>query len=153
LNSILEVKLGNGNDIHNGEYIFQLFASAGITESTIKSLKGVISESIHLLVTTDGLKHTKRLSLSLLQDSWKIIYGGSLSKSVLQNYKVHIHSSSIVIEEFRNGVTIPKSADEVIVGFWCFSSGVAMQSLLDEGARSIILASGTLSPLDRLLKF
>ena len=32
--------------------------------------------------------------------------------------------------------------------FWCFSAGVAMRLIAEEGCRSVILASGTLSPLD-----
>ncbi len=34
--------------------------------------------------------------------------------------------------------------------YWCFSPSQMMQDLLDEGARSIILTSGTLSPIGSL---
>lgn len=34
-----------------------------------------------------------------------------------------------------------------VLSFWCFSPGFSMQELLGQGVRSIILTSGTLSPL------
>jgi regulator of telomere elongation helicase 1 len=34
-----------------------------------------------------------------------------------------------------------------ILSYWCLSPGYSMQELLKEGARSIILTSGTLSPI------
>ncbi|RUS31931.1 hypothetical protein BC938DRAFT_476744 [Jimgerdemannia flammicorona] len=34
------------------------------------------------------------------------------------------------------------------ISYWCFSPGLAMKDLVDQGVRSIILASGTLAPLD-----
>lgn len=34
-----------------------------------------------------------------------------------------------------------------ILSYWCFSPGFSMQDLMNQGVRSIILTSGTLSPL------
>ena len=34
------------------------------------------------------------------------------------------------------------------LGYWCFSPGHAMAELVGQGVRSVILTSGTLSPLD-----
>ena len=33
------------------------------------------------------------------------------------------------------------------LGYWCFSAGVAMRGMLEAGVRSLLLTSGTLSPL------
>lgn len=38
------------------------------------------------------------------------------------------------------------------LNYWCFDPGLAMRSLKSNGASSIILTSGTLSPLDSLAK-
>ncbi|KAH9275667.1 hypothetical protein BASA83_001966 [Batrachochytrium salamandrivorans] len=40
------------------------------------------------------------------------------------------------------------SGENIILHFWCFNSGVAMQELQNMNVRSIVIASGTLSPLD-----
>lgn len=37
-----------------------------------------------------------------------------------------------------------------MICYWCFSPSQMMQDLLDEGARCIILTSGTLSPIGSL---
>ena len=48
----------------------------------------------------------------------------------------------------------PRSADAVsramgrTLSLWCFSASVAMRELTSLGVRSIILASGTLSPME-----
>ena len=34
------------------------------------------------------------------------------------------------------------------LGYWCFSAGVAMRGMLEAGVRSLLLTSGTLSPLN-----
>ena len=34
------------------------------------------------------------------------------------------------------------------LSYWCFSPGYAMSELTEQGVRSVILTSGTLSPLD-----
>lgn len=34
-----------------------------------------------------------------------------------------------------------------VLSYWCFSPGISMQELVRQGVRSIILTSGTLSPL------
>ena len=52
-------------------------------------------------------------------------------------FRVHVH-----LEEKRGGPATPT------LSFWCFSPGQAMAQLADMRVRSILLTSGTLSPLD-----
>ena len=40
-----------------------------------------------------------------------------------------------------------KGPSQRIIGFWCFSAGVGFKKIQGLGPRSIILTSGTLSPL------
>jgi Rad3-related DNA helicase len=56
-------------------------------------------------------------------------------KKRLEYYKVHIKSDN---------------TNTKMLCYWCFSPSQMMQDLLDEGARSIILTSGTLSPIESL---
>jgi hypothetical protein len=69
-----------------------------------------------------------------------------MERNVIRNYKVHFQRKKIVVNERVNGTWLPSSATELVMSFWCFSSGIAMEELIYEGARSIILASGTLVP-------
>eukprot|EP01135_Chromosphaera_perkinsii_P003452 Nk52_evm21s243 gene=Nk52_evmTU21s243 len=50
----------------------------------------------------------------------------------------------------RDNLTIPAEGKDFLVKVACFSPGVALQNLRNEGALSIILTSGTLSPLNVL---
>jgi regulator of telomere elongation helicase 1 len=59
-------------------------------------------------------------------------------------YKVHICKE----EKGEGGKGFLKgNNDNTILHLWCFSLGFSMQRLARLGARSIILTSGTLSPL------
>lgn len=53
-------------------------------------------------------------------------------KKISHYYKVHVKSDSIKGR---------------ILCYWCLCPGYSMQDLLAEGARCIILTSGTLSPI------
>uniref|UniRef100_A0A7E4VEZ0 Helicase ATP-binding domain-containing protein n=1 Tax=Panagrellus redivivus TaxID=6233 RepID=A0A7E4VEZ0_PANRE len=46
---------------------------------------------------------------------------------------------------------VEKTDDDVSLKYWCFSASVAMKFVLSRGLRSIIIASGTLSPMDAFL--
>lgn len=86
-------------------------------------------------------KSKSRMSISLFLDALKIVFNTSPDKkNTLNCYKVYIQARDVVEME-RN---MPKTAQEIVLSFWCFSAGVAMKELITEGTRSIILASGTL---------
>jgi hypothetical protein len=48
----------------------------------------------------------------------------------------------------RRGAGSPGSDKKRVLNYWCFSPGVAMEDLKALGVRSLILTSGTLSPMD-----
>ena len=67
-------------------------------------------------------------------------------------YKVHIHVDPNVKPARRNfgeftSTRVQRQSGGRVFGYWCFNPGIAMQSLHAYGIRSVILASGTLSPL------
>lgn len=67
-------------------------------------------------------------------------------------YKVHIHVDPNMKPARRNfgeftSIRGQRQSGGRIFGYWCFNPGIAMQSLHAYGIRSVILASGTLSPL------
>ena len=71
------------------------------------------------------------------------------SLSLSRDYKVYVHPH---MTNERETKSIWNSKDKKPSGntlsFWCFSSGVAMKGLIEKGCRSVVLTSGTLSPLD-----
>lgn len=95
-------------------------------------------------------------SLTQWQEALRVVFHPSNRQdrqSFARNYKIYVH-----METGSGGgggssgkslwSSAPKSVAGRILSFWCFSSGVTMRQLVQEKCRSIVLASGTLSPLD-----
>jgi regulator of telomere elongation helicase 1 len=68
-------------------------------------------------------------------------------------YRVHIHtktasSSSAVSQGFFDNAATRGTHSGRILSYWCFNPGVTMSDLASLKVRSLLLTSGTLSPLD-----
>lgn len=107
----------------------------------------IIKECIKLLASSkDNGKNRKQLSLSQFRSSISLCFSLGLDSSKVSKYfKLHIQSSELVQED-KEGM--PRVVEELVLSLWCFNSGVAMNDLLLQGVRSVIIASGTLSPLN-----
>ena len=89
----------------------------------------------------------------------QIIFKGSESECVASAayYRVHIHTKdappSSVSHTHRDAglfdskVRRPQSVGRIL-SYWCFNPGVSMSDLAKIGVRSLLLTSGTLSPMD-----
>ncbi len=55
---------------------------------------------------------------------------------------------SVFIKEEPNKTPTGVSGKKRVLNYWCFSPGVAMEELKRLGVRSILLTSGTLSPME-----
>lgn len=92
-----------------------------------------------------------RHGLAILQTAFKVLIESQLleNEKYLKYYKVFIQEKEVTggSSNSRPGSYGPEGRERVL-SLWCFSSEVAMASLAADGCRSIILASGTLSPLD-----
>jgi regulator of telomere elongation helicase 1 len=88
------------------------------------------------------------------QEALKVVFHPSNrndKQSFARNYKLYVHMESQQSKQQTQKSlwsSAPKSIGGRILSFWCFSSGVTMRQLIQGKCRSIILASGTLSPLD-----
>ena len=51
-------------------------------------------------------------------------------------------------QRFTKGYRMKNIVTNRKIGFWCFSAGLAMKQLAELGPRSILLTSGTLSPME-----
>jgi regulator of telomere elongation helicase 1 len=85
-----------------------------------------------------GAMQEPKLAL-LAQCLGKVYKGRDLSECMLQatDYSVFIKEESSKLGKGKR-----------VVNYWCFSPGVAMEELKRLGVRSILLTSGTLSPMD-----
>lgn len=66
----------------------------------------------------------------------------------LHAYRVHVCLEDAKVPGRAAGGGPPATAKVPLVGFWCFRPGVCMQKLLKLGVKSIVITSGTLSPMD-----
>lgn len=74
---------------------------------------------------------------------------------VLGVFQVHVYEEKPSAKAKREAATNLKAAAVTSsvakgrsLGYWCFSAGLTMKEIISLGVRSVILASGTLSPMD-----
>ncbi|XP_006132510.2 regulator of telomere elongation helicase 1 isoform X1 [Pelodiscus sinensis] len=159
-NAIDAVQLpANGNGVtKEGSYIFDLFAEAQITFQTKTSLLESLEQIEQFLSGRTGI-FTNTAGLHKLSDIIQIVFsidppeGTSSSmpiQSVSKYYKVHIHmDASNQKKKQRTDLwssSVTKQEGKIL-SYWCFSPGYSMHELVRQGVRTIILTSGTLSPL------
>ncbi|XP_054269334.1 regulator of telomere elongation helicase 1 homolog [Macrosteles quadrilineatus] len=135
-------------------YIFELLSKAEITADKIAVLDNSLSNlALFLTTTSDSALSRKGGMLLKFSEFLTTVFnsvgeGGCVKNSDLY-YKVYIEPEvpkKSKPDAWSNTKTVQNSTAKVI-NFWCFSPGFAMRSLLKQGVTSIILTSGTLSPL------
>uniref|UniRef100_A0A8C2T1Y0 Regulator of telomere elongation helicase 1 n=1 Tax=Coturnix japonica TaxID=93934 RepID=A0A8C2T1Y0_COTJA len=130
----------------DGSYIFELFAKAQITFQTKTSLLESLEQILQFL------SGRKSVNLSLLVGmKCKFIYAtvsGSLALIFLQVH-IHLDNSNQKKKKERTDLWDSSAAKKQgkTLSYWCFSPGYSMHELVRQGVRTIILTSGTLSPL------
>ncbi|XP_064420674.1 regulator of telomere elongation helicase 1 isoform X2 [Latimeria chalumnae] len=159
-NAIDSIKLpANGNGVTKpGSFIYELFAQAQLTFHTKSSILNFLEQITQYLAGRSGI-FTSTMGLQKLIDVIQIVFSkepeagvpphaaiGDISKY----YKVHIHpdNSSQKRKQRTDIWAAPAMRKQgKILSYWCFSPGYGMHELVKQGVRSIILTSGTLSPL------
>nr|XP_008117805.1 PREDICTED: regulator of telomere elongation helicase 1 isoform X1 [Anolis carolinensis] len=142
----------------DGSYIFDLFAKAQITFQTYSSILESLEQIQQYLAGRTGI-FTNTAGLHKCTDIIQIVFNFGSSEgtsasmpsySVSKYYKVHIHpDSSNQRKKQRTDLwnsSVTKKQGKVL-SYWCFSPGYSMHELVRQGVRTIILTSGTLSPL------
>lgn len=71
------------------------------------------------------------------------------------DYRLYICEEKIKQFYNRNEVKVGqslvnKATTKRVVNYWCFSTGVALKELTELGIRSVVLTSGTLSPMEAM---
>ncbi|KAJ3090221.1 Regulator of telomere elongation helicase 1 [Quaeritorhiza haematococci] len=147
--------------VRPGEFMLQLLGRLNITFENVDLLLSALDAAADLVVqgTAFGESHryrrTTKLSLNMLTSALKIVFkngyhsssNGSRFADIWKKYKVYIREET---PEGGGRGRLPSSSSgkKRTLSFWCFSAGVAMRDLVERGVRSVVLASGTLSPLD-----
>ena len=78
------------------------------------------------------------------------------SENATRDFRLYLYKEKAKdSEEETNKVfsisSSPFIAFKIVIKYWCFSAGLAMQSLKQRGVRSVIVTSGTLSPLPNFM--
>uniref|UniRef100_A0A8D2IMG5 Regulator of telomere elongation helicase 1 n=1 Tax=Varanus komodoensis TaxID=61221 RepID=A0A8D2IMG5_VARKO len=171
----IELPAGGSGLTKDGSYIFELFASAQITFQTQRCLLESLEQITQYLaavrsgifVNTAGLH--KLVDIIQVMDysclyslfltripmqqgrlrSWKagehLVAGGTqvallFLRGNVWPFMVPLHTS------FSSWCDVSFGAGKVL-SYWCFSPGYSMHELVRQGVRTIILTSGTLSPI------
>ncbi|ESQ26992.1 hypothetical protein EUTSA_v10018072mg [Eutrema salsugineum] len=127
-----------------GPYIYEMLKSLNITHETAPKLIGTVEEAAMLLDEEKQRTATNAGSkLEIIVDMLKLIFreNGSNHADV---YRVHVQ------ELEQNSTDVIKGKVSRTLSWWCFNPGITMQDIAKKGVGSIILTSGTLSPMDSL---
>ncbi|KAJ3371958.1 hypothetical protein HDU91_004732 [Kappamyces sp. JEL0680] len=129
---------------YSGSYIFQLLADAGFQETAWTATILCVNSCVKLLSRSNHKSTHGRFHLVELASAFSILFNGPLcyDQSLIRHYRVHIDEKEVY--------QTTGFVNERTLSFWCFSAEVAMKELVgvEGGVRAVILASGTLAPLD-----
>lgn len=133
-----------------GPHIYDFLADIKINQETVTMLIDTIDHAINLLEDEANLGSVKvhkrpgsAYRLQALRDALRVVFQGK-DKSHATCYRFHIHEpyGQDADKGPRKG---PKGRT---LSWWCFNPGLAMEEFSQLGVRTVILTSGTLSPLD-----
>ncbi|XP_053250552.1 regulator of telomere elongation helicase 1 isoform X3 [Podarcis raffonei] len=142
----------------DGSYIFDLFEKVQITSQTQASLLESLEQILQYLAGRTGI-FINTAGLHKFTDIIQTVFNfrpsegtssSILGCSVSKYYKVHIHLDASNHKKKQRTDLWNSSATKKqgkVLSYWCFSPGYSMHELVRQEIRTIILTSGTLSPL------
>ncbi|XP_065829522.1 regulator of telomere elongation helicase 1-like [Oscarella lobularis] len=147
----LDIPRGEDGLTRPGSFMAELLKQCQLNESNYLL---VIDQCEQMLLFLTNSFH-KSYSLQKFVDMIRVVYQTSSSSHQHHTYyKVHVRpsperKSRSKIETWTSGTgkNPSTSAGGRTLSYWCFSPGHAMNDLTAQGVHSLILTSGTLSPL------
>ncbi|OWM78192.1 hypothetical protein CDL15_Pgr015011 [Punica granatum] len=125
-----------------GPYIYELFSDLNITHETASMLIATIEDAAVLLEESNQLQSKGNICrLETMGEILKLIFKEK-NNAHAKYYRVHVRE---VEAHFSDSL---KGKASRSLSWWCFKPGIAMEEFSKMGVGSIILTSGTLSPLD-----
>ncbi|XP_014223944.1 regulator of telomere elongation helicase 1 homolog [Trichogramma pretiosum] len=150
----IQIKNREEGDTYPGGYMFELLAKADLTQGKDQLVIDKLDKIILYLTTVSGTSFQRRgNALQKFSDTLRVVFAGSANANyrdrIRKCYKVYIQKdqpkkASNNSWESKNKIN---KTEGKLICYWCFSPGFGMQNMLDQGVRSVILTSGTLSPL------
>lgn len=161
--SIVQLNIPKEGTTKPASFIFELFRKVNITIETKDELLKLLGELITTLTTDTGAFH-RAAGLQKFSEVVQTVFssnmfggGSSGITEATKYYKVHLKEVELKKKPGGGGGTTldnwidtsaPGKQKGYVLSYWCFSPGFTMQDLVAQGVRSIILTSGTLSPLN-----
>ncbi|CAD6208027.1 GSCOCG00010302001-RA-CDS [Cotesia congregata] len=145
----LEIKDEKG-DTYPGSFIFELLESAQLVGNHLQVAEKLDKVVLWLATTsTSPFARTGR-ALQKFADFVRTVFTSSLPpglhrERVKECYRIFVTSEPKPKKDSWTSTKVNSSGK--LISYWCFSPGFGMRQLLELGAHSIILTSGTLSPL------
>ncbi|XP_071836149.1 regulator of telomere elongation helicase 1-like isoform X2 [Apostichopus japonicus] len=159
--SIIQLNIPKEGFTKPASFIFDLFNKVNITMETKDELLKLLGDIVTHLTSDTGAFH-RAAGLQKFSEVIQIVYSSDLfggSNNFLSEatkyYKVHLKEVELKKNPAGASNTLdawidtsaPGRQKGYVLSYWCFSPGFTMQELVSQGVRSIILTSGTLSPL------
>ncbi|KAB1218583.1 hypothetical protein CJ030_MR3G026463 [Morella rubra] len=125
-----------------GPYIYELLGDLNITHETAPKLIETVDDAAVLLEEDNQQKATRTTCrLESLSDMLNIIFRDK-GTAHAKFYRVHVQE---VEASAADGL---KGKPSRTLSWWCFNPGLALEAFSRLGVGSVILTSGTLSPMD-----
>ncbi|XP_054004616.1 regulator of telomere elongation helicase 1 homolog [Hylaeus anthracinus] len=154
IDSIKIVKRDEGDTLPGG-YIFELLEKAQLTHGKEQLVIEKLDKIILYLTTTSTSPFARKgNALQKFSDLLRVVFSNASSlyyrEKIKQCYKVYVQLEETK-KNYKHDIWETKKTtlknEGKMISYWCFSPGFSMQQLMDQGVRSIVLTSGTLSPL------
>uniref|UniRef100_A0A8C1JIX3 Regulator of telomere elongation helicase 1 n=1 Tax=Cyprinus carpio TaxID=7962 RepID=A0A8C1JIX3_CYPCA len=155
-----EMPANNQGITKPGSFIYELFQTAHVNSETKTAVVEAMEQITGYLAGSDWLfsvflSYIYYVCFFILI---QLVFGAEppegSKKSQMENsmkeFKVHIHPDTSNFKKKQVTDVWASSSTKKqgnVLSYWCFSPGFSMQELLRQEVRSIILTSGTLSPL------
>lgn len=140
LDSVVPVQGGS----FAGEYIFEVLRYASVTYQNHQLLIEFIRKISEVIMQAHGGMSSGTPKLDHFIACIRRAFGGTSEAQCLakaRSYRVHVTPHKKMSDS-----SFKKKAPRTL-SYWCFAPSLAMRELVDLGLRSIIVTSGTLSPI------
>eukprot|EP00397_Hematodinium_sp_SG-2012_P006779 GEMP01006815.1.p1 GENE.GEMP01006815.1~~GEMP01006815.1.p1 ORF type:complete len:881 (+),score=156.62 GEMP01006815.1:170-2812(+) len=151
------IKLESKETVLTSGNLYALFDKAGITLEQHKITKDAIDRAMSLLsygIATSGLGMelaVKGQHLDELGRIFKLLFREDFDELMIENnYKIFVQDVEHKVKKKKKALNWTDKEDPAnkrVLNFWCFTSRIAIQNMIQEKCHSLIITSGTLSPM------
>ncbi|XP_063237432.1 regulator of telomere elongation helicase 1 homolog isoform X2 [Bacillus rossius redtenbacheri] len=151
---ITGLDLEERDTIHPGSFVFDLLSKVELTCEKSRAVVDLLEKAVECLSITNPSPYQHRgVGLLKFQDLLKVVFCVGVYMSKRRNcHKVYVTREEVSTEDSCVQNTQNITNNGKVINYWCLSPGFGMQRLADQGVRCVLLTSGTLSPLNALVK-